>query len=182
MARYHDFRLQAVDTFKGGQPLLVRLRGLGVGHPYMQVVSHDHATDHRLDRRDPHKGTVRLASAQADDIQFMPFKVQGVALEHLRHDQLLRHVGAHLRAPECQLGVFGLVDMLDHRPRGHHFGIRERLGQGLQAEIVVRVAVADVDGSQVLAAGANLVDHLLGLGLAKLGVDQDGVLLATDQH
>ena len=35
---------------------------------------------------------------------------------------------------------------------------------------------------EVFAAGANLVDYLEGLGFAKLGIDQDGVLVTTDQH
>lgn len=42
--------------------------------------------------------------------------------------------------------------------------------------------MADIDSSQLLAALAQALHHLLGLGLAELGVDQDGVMGAADDH
>ena len=108
--------------------------------------------------------------------------MQAVAFEHVRHNQCARNIHAHLRAPECQLGVLGLSDVLNRRRGGQHLGVGERVGQGLQAEVVIRVAVADVDGGQVLTAGADLVHDVLGLSFAKLGIDQNGVLVTAHQH
>lgn len=42
--------------------------------------------------------------------------------------------------------------------------------------------MAYINSGQALAAGAQALHQLGGLGLAELGVDQDGVMLATDHH
>ncbi|MNE71320.1 hypothetical protein D3C80_1671810 [compost metagenome] len=66
--------------------------------------------------------------------------------------------------------------------RGYHLGGGERLGQRVEAEVVVRVAMADVDGGKPLAACTQALDHLFSLRLAELGVDQDGIVGAADNH
>ncbi|MNI37737.1 hypothetical protein D3C73_918490 [compost metagenome] len=72
--------------------------------------------------------------------------------------------------------------MINGRLRCEHFGLGECSGQGIEAEVVVRVAVADVDGGQLLAAGADFFHHLFGLGFAELRVHQDRLFLAADQY
>ncbi|MNT95254.1 hypothetical protein D3C72_2371000 [compost metagenome] len=42
--------------------------------------------------------------------------------------------------------------------------------------------MADVDGGQLLAAGADLFDHVFGLGFAELRVYQDRVFFAADEY
>jgi len=173
---------QLLDTRQGSQPVLVRLRRLGIGHPHVQVLRHNHAADHRLDRRDPYETAVRLRPVQADHLQGLPFQGELVALQHIRHDHLLRLVGAHLGPPVGQLARHGLLDMRHRGSRGQHLGFGVGTGQGLQAEVVVRVTMADIDGGEALAAGAQLVQHLLGLRLAELRIHQDRLALAADDH
>jgi len=72
--------------------------------------------------------------------------------------------------------------MVHHWLWRQHFGVGEGGGQGVEAEVVVRVAMADVDGGQVLAAGADLLHQLLGLAFAELRIHQDRVFLAAHQH
>ncbi|KAG1317840.1 hypothetical protein G6F63_015492 [Rhizopus arrhizus] len=69
-----------------------------------------------------------------------------------------------------------------HLRGGDDARLRERILQRGQAEVIVRVAVADVDGGQLLAAGAHHVAHFCSLRFAELRIDQDGVVLAADQH
>ncbi|MNJ69202.1 hypothetical protein D3C77_655260 [compost metagenome] len=42
--------------------------------------------------------------------------------------------------------------------------------------------MADVDGGELLAAIAKLLQHLLGLALAELCIHQNRLVLATDDH
>ena len=182
MPRNHRARLQLGDALQGGQPVFMRLRALSIGHPQVDVVGDDHTADDGLDRRNPHKAAIRLRAVQADHFQVLPFKRQAVAGEHLRHDGFAWFVGAHFRAPERQFAGDGSVDVVDHRLRGQHLGIGECGGEGVEAEVIVWVAVADVDGGQVFAAGADLLHQLFGLAFAELRVDQDRVFRAADQH
>ncbi|MNF95290.1 hypothetical protein D3C84_780350 [compost metagenome] len=66
--------------------------------------------------------------------------------------------------------------------RCKHLGLGECSGQGVEAEVVIRVAVADVDGGQLFAAGSNLFHDLFGLGFAELRVHQDRVFFAADEY
>ena len=158
------------------------LRGLGVSHPQVNVFCHDHATDHGLDRWNPHEAAIRLLALKTDHLQFLPFEHQAVALQHIRHDGFSRYVGAHFRPPERQFAVDGVLDVINGRPGSEHLGVGECSGQGVEAEVIVRVAVTDVDGGQLLAAGADFFHHLFGLGLAELGVHQNGLFLTADQY
>jgi hypothetical protein len=99
--------------------------GLGVSHPHMNVLCHDHATDHGLDRRNPHEAAIRLLALKTDHLQFLPFEHQAVALQHIRHDGFGRHVGAHFRAPERQFAVDGVLDVINGRPGSEHLGVGE---------------------------------------------------------
>ncbi|MNH34782.1 hypothetical protein D3C79_954020 [compost metagenome] len=42
--------------------------------------------------------------------------------------------------------------------------------------------MTDIDSGQLLTAGTQFRQHLLGLGFAELGIDQNGVVLAADNH
>ncbi|MNP31545.1 hypothetical protein D3C76_1246700 [compost metagenome] len=75
-----------------------------------------------------------------------------------------------------------MLDVVDGRLRGEDLGLGECGRQGIEAEVVVRVTVADVDGGQLLAAGADFFHYLFGLGFAELRIHQDRFFLATDQH
>jgi len=171
-----------VAGFKRVEPVGVGLRGLGVGHPHMNVLGDHHAADHRFQRWNPDEAAIRLFALQADHLQFLPFEHQAVTLEHVRHDSFRWNIGAHFRTPESQFAGNGLVDVIDGRLRGQHLGIREGLGQRVEAEVVIRVAMADVDRSQLLATGADFFHHLLRLGFTELCVDKNGFFLAADQH
>ncbi|MNI42819.1 hypothetical protein D3C73_971240 [compost metagenome] len=148
----------------------------------MDVFGDDHATDHCLDRRNPDEATIRLRAFKAHHLQLLPFEHQAVALEHARHQGLGWGIGAHLRPPIGHLALDGLLDVIHGWLRGEHPGFGERGHQGVQAEVVIRVAVADVDGGQALAAGADFLHHLGGLLATELRVHQDRILLAADQH
>ena len=123
-----------------------------------------------------------MFAVQPDHLQLLPFEHQAVAFEDARHDGFCRDVGAHFRAPEREFSFDGFVDVIHGRLRGQHLGVREGFGQGIEAEVVIRITVADVNGGQVLAAGADLFHHLFSLGFAELRVDQNGVFLTADQY
>ncbi|MNC31455.1 hypothetical protein D3C75_797770 [compost metagenome] len=164
------------------QPIGMGLRRLRIGHPHVDVLRHHNTTDDRLDRRNPHKAAIRLRPLKSKHLQLLSFKDQAVALEHVRHDGFGRHIGAHFRPPESQFAFDGLLDVINGWLRGEDLGLGERGRQGVEAEVVVRVAVTDVDGGQLLAAGADFFHHLLGLGFAELGIHQNRFLFAADQH
>ncbi|MNT28127.1 hypothetical protein D3C72_1637900 [compost metagenome] len=60
--------------------------------------------------------------------------------------------------------------------------LRERVLHGGQAEVIVRIAMADVDGGQLLAAGADLLDQPTRIAGSELRVDQDRIVAPFDQH
>ncbi|KAG1246826.1 hypothetical protein G6F68_014465 [Rhizopus microsporus] len=69
-----------------------------------------------------------------------------------------------------------------HLRGGDDARLRERILQRGQAEVIVRVAVADVDRGQLLAAGADQLDQPARVAGAELRIDQDRVMAAFDQH
>jgi len=64
----------------------------------------------------------------------------------------------------------------------HYLGTRIGGRDGIQTEIIIRIAVADVDGAQAFAAGADFFDYLLRLGTTELRIDQNRFVLTSDQY
>ncbi|MMZ67568.1 hypothetical protein D1872_301630 [compost metagenome] len=100
---------------------------------------------------------------------------------HLRHGQTLGCALAQDRAPVAQLGILGLVDMVNHMLVGQHFDIRERRHDGLQTEVEVGVTGTDINSGQLLAALLDHVDQRLAMLHVELGIDQDRLLVTGHQ-
>ncbi|MPM53050.1 hypothetical protein SDC9_99814 [bioreactor metagenome] len=160
----------------------MRLGSLRVGHPHMLASHHRHAASHRADRGDPDKGAIRRGAVQAHHLELLAFQRQRVACKRLRNDDGLGRIRAELWTPDLELGVHCFLNVGDGLGRRHDLCLREGGVQRVQAEVEVRVAVADVDGGQALAGGLDLLGQLARLFGGELRVDQDGVALAFYQH
>ncbi len=181
MAGHHAPRLQRLDPVEHRHPGLARGLGLGIGGPDVRTGFHQHATNHRLQRRNPQHRAVRARPLQVDHLQGMAFQLQLVALQRLRHHQRRRRVVLEDRPPVGQLGVLGRLDVCDGLRRREDLRLGEGGLQHVEAEVEVRVAVADVDSAEGLAAGLDTLDQLLGVGAGELRVDQHRLALAHQQ-
>ncbi|MNV97165.1 hypothetical protein D3C71_1922550 [compost metagenome] len=104
-----------------------------------------------------------MRAVQAGDFQRLAFQRQCAAFQHLRNHGPGRRIRAQFGAPERQLAVHRFLDVLHRGFGGDDARIREGGHHGVQAEVEVWVAVADVDGGQRLAAVAHHFHHFFGL-------------------
>ncbi|MNY43381.1 hypothetical protein D3C86_1783350 [compost metagenome] len=137
-----------------------------------------HTTKSSLDGRGPEVG---IRGVHLFDFNLLAIQRQVTGSHHLRHGQTLRRALAKDRAPVAQLGILGLVDMVNHMLVGQHFDIRERRHDGLQTEVEVGVTGTDIHSGQLLAALLDHLDQRLAILHVELGIDQDRLLVTGHQ-
>ncbi|MNE39099.1 hypothetical protein D3C77_508810 [compost metagenome] len=137
-----------------------------------------HTTKSSLDGRGPEVG---IRGVHLFDLNLLAIQGQMGGSHHLRHGQTLGCALAQDRAPVAQLGILGLVDMVNHMLVGQHFDIRERRHDGLQTEVEVGVTGTDINSGQLLAALLDHLDQRLAILHVELGIDQDRLLVTGHQ-
>src|SRR5439155_24500670 len=110
---------------------------------------------------------------------------EGPAVECFRHDdvpQRLRTVRLELWAPGRQFLFHVALDGRYRGRRGDHLGLGKRRLDRRQAEVVVRIALADVNGRELFAAGLDGFGERLAIGKRKATIDQHGIACARNQY
>ena len=114
-----------------------------------------------------------------------PSRVRSPAVEGFGHHDVrqgLRTVLLELRAPGRQFLFHVAFDGRDRGRRSDHLGLGKRRLDGRQAEVVVRIALADVNRRELFATGLDGLDERLAVGKRKAPVDQHGLACAGNQY
>ncbi|MNE51444.1 hypothetical protein D3C80_1460730 [compost metagenome] len=144
----------------------------------MHPAVYRHAAKRRLDGRSPEIGTRRVHLL---DLDLLAIQGQVGGRHHLRHYQGLGCLLGEDGAPIGQLGILGLLDVIDHVLAGQDLDVGEGRLDGFQPEVEVGIPAADVDGGQSLAALLDQIHQRLAVIDPELGVDEDGLLVAGHQ-
>src|SRR5207244_7269222 len=110
---------------------------------------------------------------------------EGPTVECFGHDDVpqgLRTVLLELWAPGRQFLFHVSLDGRYRGGRGDHLGLGKRRLDRRQAEVVIRIALADVDGRELLAAGLDGFGERPAVGKRKATIDQDSTACAENQN
>ena len=181
MARHDHCGMERRNAVERRGPAPTRGR-VGLGSPHVDPAVEDVSRHDRLERRNPHEGVHGIiALDRADDLELLTLERDGVAGERRRNHRCRCDRVAVERLPLCDLGLPGPLDAGDSARQRHKSRSGKRLLDHFETEVVIGMVMGDVDGREILAAGADRCDDAARVGAGEGGVDQDGIARAGDQ-